>query len=167
MPSVTAKGLESIGLTLEVAYPERSWQAVVLTNHGEHHIIAAVLLYEITSQDGKKALAREVILDPNVSLESDPAKIKRLLVKHPVIPPYSRWLTGVGVDRIRMVRGLPSFEDSRSFISLELPTVSPPKSIDITIDGAILGDGRILGPQRENTKQWISDMTRKLIERKP
>lgn len=165
-PVVTTKGLEAIGVTLELAYPERSWQEVVLSNNGEHHIIAAVLLYELTTQDGKKAWARDVILDPNVSLENNPAKIKQLLVKHPVIPPFSRWLLGVGVDRTRIFHGLPSFEDSRNLISLELPTAGQLKSVLITIDGAILEDGQIVGTQRENTRQWVSDMARKLSEGK-
>lgn len=164
-PVVTTKGLEPIGVTLELAYPGESWQEVVLTNKTRAHIIAAVVLYELTTLDGKKALARDVIFNPNVSLESNPTRIGQLLVKHPVIPPSSRWLVGVGVDRLRIMQGLPSFEESRPLIS-QLPTTRPLKSVHITIDGVILEDGQIVGPQREDTKQWVSEMAGKLAEGK-
>lgn len=166
-PVVTVKGLEPESVRLELAYPNRSWQELILTNNGKHHIIAAVLLYEFTTADDKRALARDVILDPSVSLETNPTTIKQILGKHPVIPPSSRWLIGVGVDRTRIIGSLPPYEETRSLVALLLPIPGPLKTVNITIDGAILEDGQIVGPQKENTKQWVSDMVIKQKEGTP
>ena len=161
-PRITTLGLPEISVAIQVAYPGKSWQEVVLTNSGEHHLVAAVLVYELTKEDGSKGYARDVICDPGVSAESDPVKLKELLIRTPVIPPQSSWLVGVGIDRTRLSKGLPSFEESRHLVFQKLVENPPPiKSIHITLDAVILEDGRVVGPQRDNPKQLILDVVKK------
>ncbi|HEX8137297.1 MAG TPA: hypothetical protein VF544_06875 [Pyrinomonadaceae bacterium] len=154
-PIVTTTGLAEIGLKLRPAYPNRSWQEVVLTNEGTHHIIAAVIHYELTSEDGRKQVAREIICDPNISLETSPTKIKELLARYPVIPPHSNWLAGVGIDRVRLSNRVPPFEETRHLMAQKI-SFDFLSSVNITIDGVILEDGQMIGPQLDEPKQWIT-----------
>lgn len=158
-PVITTEGLDDIGVTLELAYPGKSWQEVVLKNRGKHHIIAAVVRYEFTKQDGSKGFARDVICDPRISLESNAAKLKDLLVKYPVIPPDSTWLCGVGLDRLRLTGKVPPLEEIQHLVFQPVVLTPPPlKSLHITLDGAIIEDGQLMGPQRDNPKQWVTDI---------
>src|SRR5918911_2931483 len=157
-PNITINGIDEMGIQLALAYPVHSWEELVLTNKSEHHIIAAVVLYELIREDGKRLFVRDIICHPQISLESNPAKIRELLANYPVVPPQSNWLVGFGVDRTQLTRGLPSFHASRSLVSQELMLDPPPQSVCITIDGAILDDGRIVGPQKDSPKQWIITM---------
>lgn len=162
---ITTTGIDRIGLKLTSAYPDKSWQELILQNESDHHIVAAVIRYELVKEDGTTALARDVICEAGVSLESDPEKLKRLLTKLPVIPPRSNWLVGVGIERMRLSSSIPSFEQTRSQVFLQ-PTLNPPalKSVHISVDGVVLEDGQMIGPQVDNPKQWIVDVVNKLNE---
>jgi hypothetical protein len=156
-PVITTQGLNDIGVTLNLAYPGRSWQEVVLANTSEHHIIAALVLYEFTKQDGTKGFARDVICDPHVSLEESPLKIKALLTKYSVIPPNSTWLCGVGLDRLRIGSEVPPFEKVQEDLVFQRIVLTPPAltRLDITIDGVITENGHTIGPQKENLRRWV------------
>lgn len=156
-PVVTATGLFEIGLKLTPAYPEDSWQEVILANESKHHIIATVIRYELTAEDGNKQIIRDVICHPNISLETNPAKIKELLARYPVIPSRTRWFAGAGIDRIRIQSTIPPFEETRELVAQKFVFDSL-ISVNITIDGVILEDGQMLGPQTDNPKQWIIDV---------
>lgn len=156
-PSITTLGLPEIGLRLTSAYPQQTWQEVVITNEGKHHIIGAVIHYELIAEDGSRQVARDVICHPNVSLETNPVKIKELLAKYPIIPPHTSWLGGLGIDRVRLQGQVPPFEETRNLVDQNFLFDSL-KSVNITIDGAILEDGQIVGPQKDNPKQWIIDV---------
>lgn len=162
--AVTSEGLDEIGVFLRVAYPGKSWQQVRLDNTGKHHIIAAVILYEVSLADGNKTYARDVIWHPRVSRENDPSKLRELLLKYPVIPPGSTWLAGVGVDRKRLTQRLMSYEQSRSLTYQEFVISTPIKSIHISLDSAITENGQVIGPQQENIRQWMDDVAKKLKE---
>ena len=165
MPTITFQGLASDGIHVTAAYPDQSWQEVILTNSGNHHVAALVILYQLTVNDGYTILVRDVICDPHVNMESDPAKLKELLSQYPVIPPHTRWLAGAGVDRIRVGKQIPDFESARTLVGQQFPfEMNALKSVRISIDGALLDTGQFIGPQTDNPKQWILDVVKKLNE---
>ncbi|MGH9839574.1 MAG: hypothetical protein ACREEM_12405 [Blastocatellia bacterium] len=157
--SVTASGLEEIGVKLAPAYPQRSWREMILSNESDHHIIAVVMVYEVTREDNEKISLGHVIALPELSLENDPVRIRAFLEKHPIIPPHSKWLVGLGVENKRLTDTLPTFEEAQSSTFMQDVTLTPKalKSVHITLDGVILENGQTVGPQTRNTRQVISD----------
>jgi hypothetical protein len=158
---VTASGLEEIGVKLIPAYPDRSWREMILTNESDHHLIAVVMTYEMTGEDGQKGFGLNVLMRPEVSLETDPAKIAAFLTKYPdpypLIPPHSKWLVGVGMQNLRFTDTLPSFEEARNFSSIEEDTPPVLKGVHVFLDGVILEDGRTVGPQTRIIRQVLID----------
>jgi hypothetical protein len=160
---VTASGLEEIGVKLSPAYPDRSWKEMILVNESDHYLIGVVMVYEFTMDNGEKGSVAHVLMRPEVSLETDPVKINAFLTKHrviyPLIPPRSKWLVGFGVQSIRITNALLSFEEAQSFSSVEEDLATRPaiKDVHVHLDGVVLEDGQIRGPQTLNTRQMFID----------
>lgn len=161
---VTASGLEEIGVKLLPAYPDRSWKEMILVNESDHNLIGVVIVYEFTMDNGEKGSVAHVLMRPEISLETDPVKINAFIAKHsvipyPLIPPRSKWLVGFGVQSIRITNALLSFEEAQSFSSVEEDLATRPalKGVHVHLDGVVLEDGQIRGPQTLNTRQMIID----------
>ena len=157
---VTTVGLDELGVKIALAYPEKSWQHLVLKNETDHHLLAVIIRYDITSPDDKSFAIREIICEPEVSLETDPEKMELLLRHRQVIAPHSTWLVGFGVDRIRFDGALPTYEEGLSLVAVEA-THRPnefAKHISVIIDGVILDDGRVIGPRKDEVRQRVADM---------
>jgi hypothetical protein len=140
---------------------------MILTNDSNYFLIAVVLVYEVNRQDGQKEYIRHLLGRPEVSLETDPRKIKDFLTKNPspysLIPPHSKWLVGFGTSNIRITESMPSFEYAQNFSSIEEdPTIPRPalKGMHVYLDGVILEDGRTVGPQVQNIRQVLIDNMR-------
>ncbi len=157
---VIAYGLDDIGVKLTPAYPDRSWREMILSNGSDYHIVAAVIIYEFTrEEDGQKLAVTQVFGHPEVALEKDPTKIKTLVNKYPLFPPHSKWLVGLGIDNMQIKENLPTLEEAlESSGTLIEPTdidKKPLKQIAVILDGVMLEDGQLVGPQKLNIRQLV------------
>jgi hypothetical protein len=161
---VIAYGLDDIGVKLTPAYPDRSWREMILSNGSDYHIVAAVIIYEFTrEEDGQKLAVSQVFGHPEVALEKDPIKIKTLINKYPlfIFPPHSKWIVGLGIDNMQIKENLPTLEEvlESSAMLLELTDIDkkPLKQIAIILDGVMLEDGQLVGPQKLNIRQLLEE----------
>ena len=122
--------------------------------------MALVIRYDITGLDDKSFTIREIICEPGVSLETDPKRMKLYLRDRQVISPRSTWLVGFGVDRMRFDGALPTYEQGLSLVAVEAtrPRNEFAKRIRVTIDGAILDNGHVIGPRKDEVRQRVADM---------
>jgi|GEM_PF-5147182 len=154
---VTTSGISEIGVKLIPAYPDRSWQEMILTNESNQHIIAVIVIYEVTREDGQMMPLQYIICHPELSLETDPSKIKALLKKYSLLPPHSKWLVGLGVERTQLADTLPTLEETRASAYLQDLVLTPPiKKVHVILDGIIFEDGRTAGPQKNDPRQVIA-----------
>lgn len=165
---VIAYGLDDIGVKLTPAYPDQSWREMILSNGSDYHIVAAVIIYEFTrEEDGQKLAVSQVFGHPEVALEKDPIKIKTLVNKYPLFPPHSKWLVGLGIDNMQIKENLPSLEEAlgSSAMLLELTDIGkkPLKQIAVILDGVMLEDGQLVGPQKLNIRQ----LTEQRLQQRP
>lgn len=159
---VTASGLDDLGVKLTPAYPDRSWREMILSNGSDYHIVAAVIIYEFTrEEDGQKLAVSQIFGHPEVALEKDPIKIKTLVNKYPLFPPHSKWLVGLGIDNMQIKENLPTLEEalesSGTLIELTGIDKKPLKQIAVILDGVMLEDGQLVGPQKLNIRQSIEE----------
>jgi hypothetical protein len=159
---IIAYGLDDIGVKLTPAYPDRSWREMILSNGSDYHIVAAVIIYEFTrEEDGQKLAVSQIFGRPEVALEKDPIKIKTLANKYTLFPPHSKWLVGLGIDIMQIKENLPTLEEAleSSGTLLELTDLNkkPLKQIAIILDGVMLEDGQLVGPQKLNIRQLFEE----------
>lgn len=161
-PTVTASGLEEAGIRLIPAYPRQSWQAMILSNESNHYLIAIAMIYEITREDGQKITIPNIILSPEIAAGKDSVTINTDLDKNTVISPQSKWLVGLGFECVQLTDVLPTFgkAQSQTYVQDLEFTSQALKNINVVLDGIIIEDGRMLGPQKSNPRQLIADAMR-------
>jgi hypothetical protein len=159
---VIAYGLDDIGVKLTAAYPDRSWREMILSNESDYHVVYAVIIYEFTrEEDGQKLAVSQFFGHPEVALEKDPIKIKTLVNKYPLFPPHSKWVVGLGIDNMQIKENLPTLEEVLESSATLLEPIDigkkPLKQIVIILDGVILEDGKLVGPQKINIRQSLEE----------
>ena len=159
---VTAKGLGEIGLHLAPAYPDRSWQELIISNSSNDYVIAVLIKYDVMRIDGESQGVGYLIWHPEINKETDPEKRRALLRIYHMIPPNSTWLVGLNIENTRLKNStLPPLEEVQASGSIKALSLTPLpiRQVDVTVSAAMIEDGRIFGSQPDELKKLIEENT--------
>lgn len=146
---VTAKGLDELGIRLEVPYGSRSLQHVLLVNDGPHHLLACDIVFEFVTRSGEAFPAHNIVYNPLPLKEEDPERRKAALTQEPGIAPRTKWLIELtGSPGLQRVEGaLPPPTEGGSFETVR--ESEQYSRVNITVGGAIVETGQAYGPRAQ------------------
>jgi hypothetical protein len=78
-------------------------------------------------------------------LEKNLEKRKELLIRQPLLPPpHTKWFVGLGREHQQITSHIPTLEEVGRDPEL-FPDIKEYKQINVTLDGAILENGQVIG----------------------
>jgi hypothetical protein len=141
---LTVKGNDELGIKLELPYFKESPADVVITNKGDHYLLAYKIRWEGIKYSGEVVERNSIKYHPEALLEKDHEKRKQLLSSQPLLPPNTKWFVGLGRENRQITSKVPSLEevgrDSQLF-----PDLMEYKELNVTLDAAMLENGQIVG----------------------
>jgi hypothetical protein len=141
---LTVKGNDELGLQLELPYLKESPADVIIINNSDHDFLAYKIRWESIKHNGE-VVERAVIGCHSLALlEKNPAKRRALLAETPLLPPHTKWFVGLGREHYQITGKVLSLEELGRDPEL-FPDIKEYKQINVTLDGAILEDGRVVG----------------------
>jgi hypothetical protein len=141
---LTVKGNDELGIKLELPYLKESPADVIITNNGNHSLLAYKIRWEGIKYDGKVVERQSIKYHPDALLEKNQEKRKQLLIIQPLLPPNTKWFVGLGRKNRQIIGKVPPLEEVGRDPEL-FPDLKEYKQINVTLDGAILENGQVVG----------------------
>lgn len=141
---LTVKGNDELGIKLELPYLKESPADVIITNNGKHHLIAYKIRWESIKYSGEIVERRSIKYHPDALLEKNQEKRNEMLIRQPLLAPNTKLLIGLGRETRQITNKIPTLEDIGRDPEL-FPDLKEYKQINVTLDGAILENGQVVG----------------------
>ena len=141
---LTVKGNDELGIKLELPYLMESPADVIITNSGRESLLAYKILWEGIKYSGEIVERKAIKYHPEAILEKDQVKRKELLAKQPLLAPNTKLLVGLGRETKEITNKIPTLEEIGRDPEL-FPDLKEYKQINVTLDAAILENGRVVG----------------------
>lgn len=139
---LTVKGNNELGIKLELPYLKESPADVIVTNSGEHRLLAYKIRWESIKYSGEVVERRSIGYHPEALLEKNQEKRRELLIRQPLLPPHTKWFLGLGREHYQITGNIPSLEEVGRDPEL-FPDIKEYKQINVTLDGAIIENGQV------------------------
>ena len=141
---LTVKGNDELGVKLELPYLKESPADVIITNNGNHHLLAYKIRWEGIKYNGEVVERNSIKYHPDALLEKNQEKRKQLLISQPLLPPHTKWFVGLGRQNRQITSRVPTLEEVGRDPEL-FPDLKEYKQINVTLDAAMLENGQVLG----------------------
>lgn len=141
---LTVRGNDELGIKLELPYSKESPADVVITNNGNHHLLAYKIRWEGIKYSGEVVERESVKYHPLALLEKNPNKRRELLISNPLLAPRTKWFVGLGRENWQVTGKIPPLDDVGRDPEL-FPDLREYKQINVTLDAAILEDEKVVG----------------------
>lgn len=141
---LTVKGNDELGIKLELPYLKESPADVIITNDGNHNLLAYRIRWEGIKYSGEVVERESIGYHPLALSEMDPAKRKELVARNPLVAPQTKWFVGLGREARLITNRVPSLEEVGRDPQL-FPDLKEYRQINVTLDGVILEDGQVIG----------------------
>jgi len=141
---LTVEGNDELGIKLELPYLKESPADVIITNDGNHNLLAYKIRWEGIKYSGEVVERESIGYHPQALSEMDPTKRKELVVRNPLVAPQTKWFVGLGRETRLITNSVPSLEEIGRDPHL-FPDLKEYKQINVTLDGVILEDKQVVG----------------------
>jgi hypothetical protein len=151
---LTVKGNDELGIKLELPFLKESPADVIVTNDGDHYLLAYKIRWESIKFNGEVVERQSIGYHPLALLEKDRDKRRGLLVQMPLLPPHTKWFKRLGGEMEQITVKVPTLEELGRDPEL-FPDIKEYKQINVTIDGVILEDERVVAREPVAFKKEI------------
>jgi hypothetical protein len=153
---LTVKGNDELGISLELPYLKESPADLIITNYGDHYLLAYKIRWEGIKFDGEIVERQSIGYHPDAFLEDDLEKRKALLISAPLLPPNTKWFAGLGREHLQIIGDVPTLEEVGRDPEL-FPDLKEYREINVTLDAAMLESGQVVG--RDPTAFYVEIKT--------
>jgi hypothetical protein len=141
---LTVKGNDELGIKLELPYLKESPADVIITNNSNQSLLAYKIRWESIKYNGEIVERNSIKYHPEALLEKNQEKRKQLLISQPLLPPNTKWFVGLGRENRQISGKVPSLEEVGRDSEL-FPDLKEYKQINVTLDAAMLENGKVVG----------------------
>ncbi|MGB9180430.1 MAG: hypothetical protein WCB68_14455 [Pyrinomonadaceae bacterium] len=154
--------MDKIGLKIELPYPKESPGDLIITNYSNHNPIAYKVRWESIKFNGEVVERQAIKYHLLALLEKDPSSRASLLAKNPMLPPQTRWLTGLGRETQQLTGRIPSLKEIGRNSDV-FPDLAEYKLINVTLENVMLENDQVLGRNPESFSQEIQTLVERQV----
>lgn len=142
--NLNVTGNNQLGITLELPFPNDSPADVIITNNGQHSLLAYKIRWEGIKYSGEVIERQSIKYHPDALLETDLEKRKEILNRRSLLPPNTKWFVGLGRVNRQITDKAPTLDEVGRDPEL-FPDLKEYKQINVTLDAAMLENGQVIG----------------------
>jgi hypothetical protein len=142
--NLNVRGDKELGIVLELPFLNDSPADVIITNNGQHSLLAYKIRWEGIKYSGEVVERQSIKYHPDALLEADLEKRQEILNRQPLLPPNTKWFVGLGRVNKRITDKVPTLDEVGRDPEL-FPDLKEYKQINVTLDAAMLENGEVIG----------------------
>ena len=160
-PTITAIGLDDLGIHLQAPYGTKSIHHALIINDGPHSLMAFEVVYEFVSKTGSTDPHPRIVGYAQL-LRAKPTEREALFKKGVGVTPHTKLLVNIGMqgpDMVEVTDTLPPLTDSA--VGVDNPEVTERyEKVNIRLNAVVLENGEILGPGAKEFNGYVQKVLR-------